>query len=64
MNCLPDARVRPATTDVARHRLVNVVVCRLRLLTQKHGRTHELAGLAVATLRYILLDPRTLQRVA
>src|SRR2546426_7025069 len=64
MNGLPDARIRSATADVTGHRLVDVFVGGLRLLSQKHGSTHELARLTVATLRYIFLDPGTLQRVA
>ena len=34
-----------------------------RILVDKDGLLHDLTGLAVATLRYLLIDPRLLQRL-
>ena len=59
MDCATNARVHAAPTDVG-HRPVDVFVSRLTLVTQQGDRGHDLSRLAVAALRYVLLDPRDL----
>src|SRR3989442_7674949 len=59
-----DPRVGPAATDVAAHGLVDLGVGRLRRALEERGRGHDLAGLAIAALRYAHVDPRRLQRLA
>src|SRR6185437_6983957 len=58
-----DALIGPAAADVAAHRLVDVVVGRLRLGGQQRRGGHDLPGLAVAALRHVALDPGELDRV-
>src|SRR5882762_4136532 len=45
----PDPLIGPATADV-RHRVVDLLVGRLRLLLQQRCRGHDLPGLAIAAL--------------
>src|SRR3546814_15927323 len=46
---------------MARHGGVDVVIRRLRRLLQQRRRGHDLAGLAVAALHHLQLQPRLLQ---
>ena len=58
-----NARIRPATAEIGRHSNVYLLVCRL-LVEIKEGRClHDLAGLAVAALRHLMLNPRFLDSV-
>src|SRR4029077_2646995 len=52
----------PTPTDV-RNRAVNVRIGWLRLILQKGCCRHDHAGLAVATLRHVVLEPSLLDRV-
>src|SRR4051812_22980858 len=52
VNRFADALAGAAATDVG-HRLVDVLVGRVRLLLQQRRRRHDLAGLAVAALRHV-----------
>src|SRR5437867_10576760 len=52
----PDALIRSAPADV-RHRVVDVLVGRLRLLPEQRRRRHDLPGLAVAALRDVERRP-------
>src|SRR5258705_6482927 len=58
-----DALVGRATTDVARHRMIDVGVGRLGLLLQQGGRRHDLSRLAVAALYDVEVHPRLLHRL-
>src|SRR5690348_1000309 len=64
MNRGANALVRPAAADVARHRGVNLLVRRLRVLREKCRGGHELSRLAVAALRHLFGDPRVLQALS
>src|SRR6266581_9432713 len=56
-----DALIRAATANIARHGGVDVVIRRLRRVLQQRRRRHDLAGLAVAALHHLQLQPRLLQ---
>ncbi|CAI8695958.1 hypothetical protein EMIT0111MI5_30370 [Burkholderia sp. IT-111MI5] len=56
----PDAGVGRTAAQVAVHRGVDVRVGRFRVLFEQCGGRHDLAGLAIAALRNLLLDPRGL----
>ncbi len=58
-----DARVGAAPADVAAHGLVDLGIAGGLVLAQQCFGRHQLAGLAVAALRDIVLDPRGLQGV-
>src|SRR5262245_28751648 len=64
MDCPSDARVGSAATDIAAHRVVNIIVGRARFLLQQTGRRHHLSRLTVAALRDLYLLPGPLYRVA
>src|SRR5262252_11091835 len=49
-----NAGVGPAAADVG-HRRVDVRVARARVLREQRHRRHDLAGLAVAALRYLVV---------
>lgn len=55
--------IRDAMANVARHRLVNLGVARLRVFREQRRCRHQLPGLAIAALEQVLLDSRTLHRV-
>src|SRR5262245_34719202 len=57
-----DARVGPTAADVG-HRRVDVLVARVRVLREQRDRRHDLARLAVAALRDLVVDPGLLHRV-
>src|SRR6185503_11417021 len=57
-----DPLIGAAPADVG-HRVVDVLVGRLRLLRQERGRCHDLPGLAVPALRHVDGRPRFLDRV-
>src|ERR1700731_4461382 len=52
-----DALITAASTDVAVHGLVDLLVGRRRRLCQQRRRLHDLAGLAVAALRHADIAP-------
>src|SRR4051812_33710110 len=58
-----DSRVGSAATDVAAHRLANVVVALAPWLVQHRGGGHDLPGGAVPTLETIVLDECPLHRM-
>ncbi len=60
---LLDPLVHPAAAEIRAHHRVDLGVGRSRLGAEERGRRHDLAGLAVAALRDVLLDPRRLERV-
>src|SRR5215470_8486154 len=57
-----DPRVGAAATDVG-HRIVDVLVGRLRLALEERGRGHDLPGLAVPALRHVERRPGLLHGV-
>src|SRR5215469_10048440 len=63
MDGLANPLIRPASAQVAVHRLRDLLVGRVRILFQQRGRRHNLSCLAVAALRDILGDPCRLQDV-
>ena len=62
MHGLADALIGAAAADVG-HRLVDVGIGRLGFLLQQCGGGHDLAGLAVAALRYVYREPGFLHRM-
>src|SRR3989449_11978 len=60
----PDARVGAAAADVARHGPVDVGVGGVRLARQQRGGRHDLAGLAVAALDHLQIEPGLLDLLA
>src|SRR5579864_4637246 len=62
MDGLADALIGAATADIG-HRLLDVLVRRLRLLLQKRSRRHDLAGLAITALGNVDRGPGLLHRV-
>jgi len=63
MNGVADPDVGPAAADVAGHRGIDVVVCRVGLGFEERDRGHDLARLAVPALDDVGLVPRALHRV-
>src|SRR6476469_6770546 len=61
MDGATDAEVRAAAADVLER--VDVRVARMRVRGEERDRRHDLAGLAEAALRDVLVDPRLLHRV-
>src|SRR5579871_5648036 len=57
MDRFADAIVGSASAKIARHRLIDLLVRRSRRFRQESHGGHDLAGLAVATLRHLLGDP-------
>ncbi len=57
------ARIGAAATDITAHCLINVFVIRRLVLIQERHSGHYLAGLTVAALRHLLVDPCLLYRV-
>src|ERR1700677_5315451 len=57
---LANTRVGPTSTDISRHRRVNVGVTRLRRVREQRRGTHHLTRLAVATLDHFDFRPRPL----
>jgi len=52
-----DPRIGGATAHVARHAIDDLLLGRMRILCQQRRSLHDLPGLAVATLRHLMLDP-------
>src|SRR5262249_39588653 len=63
MDCSANARIGSATTQIAGHHLVDLLVRRLGDQFKKRDRLHDLAGLAVAALRNLVFDPSRQNRV-
>ena len=58
-----DADVGTAATDIAIHGIFYLCIAWIRVLFEEGGRIHDLAGLAVPALGYIVLDPGFLKRM-
>src|SRR2546426_8248830 len=59
-----DARIGATAANVARHRLVDIAVGGRGVLRQQRGGGHDLAGLAVAALHDLEVEPRLLHLLA
>src|SRR5215469_5499608 len=62
VHCRADALIRSAATDVV-HRVVDVLVRRIRLALEQSGGRHDLPRLAVTALRDVQRGPRLLHWV-
>src|SRR5579863_8164926 len=60
VDCAADGVVGPAAADVSAHGFVDITVGGMAGLAEQRDRRHDLAGLAVAALRHVFLDPRLL----
>src|SRR2546422_813823 len=58
-----DARIGPAATDVSGHGIVDIAIGRVGLSGEQRRCGHDLAGLAIAALRHLQLDPCLLDQV-
>jgi hypothetical protein len=63
MDRLPDTQVSAAPAQVAVHGGVDLFVCRLWMFGKQGRCGHDLPGLAIAALRHVNVEPRSLQRV-
>src|SRR2546425_7333358 len=64
LDSLADPDVRTAATDVPRHRGVDVAVGWVGICGEQRRCGHDLAGLAIAALRHLQLDPGLLDLLA
>src|SRR6266581_1183523 len=64
LDSLADAHISAAATDVPRHGGVDVAIGRVGLGGEQRRRGHDLAGLAIAALRHLKLDPGLLNLLA
>src|SRR6267378_4088293 len=64
LDSLADPDVRTAATDVPRHGGVDIAIARVGLGGEQRRRGHDLAGLAIAALRHLQLDPGLLDLLA
>jgi hypothetical protein len=54
------AHIRPATTDIARHCRVDVLIVGFGIASQQGRSRHDLSWLAIATLDYFEIEPSLL----
>src|SRR6267142_2399939 len=64
LDSLADSDIRAAAADVSRHGGVDVAIGRVRLGGEQRRCGHDLAGLAIAALRHLQLDPGLLDLLA
>src|SRR3989442_4433695 len=64
LDSLADSHISTAAADVPGHGGVDVAVARVRLGREQRRRGHDLAGLAIAALRHLQLDPGLLDLFA
>src|SRR5712691_2089912 len=57
LDSLADSHISAATTDVPRHRGIDIAIGRVGPGGEQCRRGHDLAGLAIAALRHLELDP-------
>src|SRR5882672_1953135 len=57
LDSLADSHISAAATDVPRHGGVDIAIGRVGLGGEQRRRGHDLAGLAIAALRHLELDP-------
>src|SRR6516164_7576381 len=63
MDCSANARIGSAAAQIAGHHLIDVLVRGLGDQFKKRDGLHDLAGLAIAALRNLMLDPSLHNRV-
>src|ERR1700720_3048750 len=63
LNGAHDAWIGSAAADIGTHMRDDLVAIGPRILRQQIGRAHDLAGLAIATLRHSLGEPGLLHRM-
>jgi hypothetical protein len=59
-NGATDTLIGATAADIAGHGAIDIIVARLRLLTQESKGGHDLPRLAVPALRYLFRNPRLL----
>src|SRR5882762_10303408 len=64
LDSLADSHISAAATDVPRHGGVDIAIARVGLGGEQRRCGHDLAGLAVAALRHLQLDPGLLDLLA
>src|SRR6266853_6832757 len=64
LDSLADSHISAAATDVPRHRGVDIAIGRVGVGREQRRRGHDLAGLAIAALRHLQLDPGLLDLFA
>src|SRR6266496_901520 len=64
LDSLADSHIRAAAADVSRHGIVYVCVAGAGILREQRRSRHDLAGLAIAALRYLQIDPGLLNLLA
>src|SRR2546428_5775522 len=64
LDSLADSDIRTAATDVPRHCGVDVAIGRVGLGGEQRRCGHDLAGLAIAALRHLQIDPGLLDLLA
>ncbi len=57
MNSTFNSQIGATPADITRHCIVNILVSRVFIFSQKDGGGHDLTGLAIAALRNIILQP-------
>src|SRR6266436_6449973 len=64
LDSLADSHIRTAAADVPRHRGVDIAIGRVGVGREQRRRGHDLAGLAIAALRDLQIDPGLLNLLA
>src|SRR5882762_7869765 len=64
LDSLANSDIRAAAADVSGHGGVDIAIGRVRLGGEQRRRRHDLAGLAIAALRHLQLDPGLLDLLA
>src|SRR6266853_2490705 len=64
LDSLADSHIRTAAADVPRHRGVDIAIGRVGVGREQRRRGHDLAGLAIAALRHLQIDPGLLNLLA
>src|SRR3989475_3251189 len=64
LDSLADSHISAAAADVPRHGGVDIAIARVGLGGEQRRRGHDLAGLAIAALRHLQLDPGLLDLLA
>src|SRR6266852_8095342 len=64
LDSLADSHISAAATDVPRHGGIDIAIGRVWFGGEQRRRGHDLAGLAIAALRYLQIDPGLLNLLA
>src|SRR5450432_654173 len=63
MNGFANAQVGATAANISRHGFINILICRIWIFTEQHGRRHQLTGMTISTLRNVDLLPGKLRRM-